>query len=229
MKLYTNTVSPLLLNTIHKLMAFAELSSFRIVGGTALSLQLGHRGSDDIDLFTDAIYGSVDFEGIDKRIRENFKYVDASIPGSSHVGKPYFIGNSNTEFIKVDVFYTDPYCFPIIIQDDIRLAAVEDIIIMKLGIVSCEQGGRKKDFWDLHELFNSFTLESMIALYIKYSFSKVSFAEILQKLTDFTRADVDFTPRCLKGKYWELIKLDFEEEVMRLNGKAGASDHLVLI
>lgn len=216
MKLYTNTVSPLLLNMLHKLMTFAELSSFRVVGGTALSLQLGHRESDDIDLFTDTIYGSVDFEGIDKRIRESFVYVDASIPGSSHIGKPYFIGNSSTEFIKVDVFYTDPYCFPLITQDDIRLAAVEDIIIMKLGIISCEQGGRKKDFWDLHELLNSFALESMIALYRKHSFSRISLAEILQKLTDFTRADDDFTPRCLKGKYWELIKLDFEEEVVRL-------------
>jgi hypothetical protein len=216
MKLYTNTVSPLLLDTLHKLVAFAELSSFRVVGGTALSLHLGHRESDDIDLFTDAIYGSVDFEGIDKRIREKFMYVDASIPGSSHFGKPYFLGNSSTEFIKVDIFYTDPYCFPIITQDDIRLAAVEDIIIMKLGIIAGEQGGRKKDFWDLHELLNSFTLESMIALYMQHSFSKVSFAEILQKLIDFTRADDDFTPRCLKGKYWELIKLDFEEEVVRL-------------
>ncbi|MEI7725064.1 MAG: nucleotidyl transferase AbiEii/AbiGii toxin family protein [Bacteroidota bacterium] len=216
MKLYTNTVSPLLLDTLHKLMAFAELSSFRVVGGTALSLQLGHRESDDIDLFTDAVYGSVDFEGIDKRINENFLYVDASIPGSSRVGKPYFIGISSTEFIKVDVFYTDQFLYPILTHDNLRLAALEDIIIMKLGIISCEQGGRKKDFWDLHELLNSFTLGSMIALYLKHSFSKISFAELLQKLTDFTRADDDFTPRCLKGKYWELIKVDFEEEVFRL-------------
>jgi hypothetical protein len=42
------------------------------------------------------------------------------------------------------------------------------------------------------------------------------FQEILDKLTDFNRAEDDFTPHCLKGKYWELIKLDFEEEVARL-------------
>lgn len=32
---------------------------FRLVGGTALSLQMGHRLSVDIDLFTDAEYGTL--------------------------------------------------------------------------------------------------------------------------------------------------------------------------
>jgi hypothetical protein len=216
MKLYTNTVSLLLLDILHKLMDIPELSSFRVVGGTALGLQLGHRESDDIDLFTDAVYGSVDFEAIDKKIRENFVYVDAPVPGLSRPGMPCFIGSSVKEFIKVDLFHTDPFRFPEIIQDNIRLAALEDIIIMKLGIIAGEPGGRKKDFWDIHELLDRFTLESMINLYMQHSFADLTLAEILGKLTFFTQADNDFTPRCLRGKYWELIKLDFEEEVARL-------------
>ncbi|WP_235280572.1 nucleotidyl transferase AbiEii/AbiGii toxin family protein [Myroides profundi] len=35
---------------------------FRLVGGTALSLQVGHRMSIDIDLFTDNPYSTVDFD-----------------------------------------------------------------------------------------------------------------------------------------------------------------------
>ncbi|WP_197051678.1 nucleotidyl transferase AbiEii/AbiGii toxin family protein [Salegentibacter sp. Hel_I_6] len=31
------------------------------MGGTALSLQIGHRESIDIDLFSDAEYGAIDF------------------------------------------------------------------------------------------------------------------------------------------------------------------------
>ena len=38
---------------------------FRLVGGTSLSLQIGHRMSVDIDLFTDAAYGTIDFEKIE--------------------------------------------------------------------------------------------------------------------------------------------------------------------
>ena len=31
---------------------------------------------------------------------------------------------------------------------------------------------------------------------------------LIQKFTDFTLADDDFEPICLRGKHWELIKLD---------------------
>lgn len=50
---------------------------FRLVGGTSLSLQLGHRQSVDIDLFTDAAYGSIAFLPIEKVLKENFPYVEA--------------------------------------------------------------------------------------------------------------------------------------------------------
>lgn len=33
-------------------------NGFRLVGGTALSLQIGHRASIDIDLFSDLEYGT---------------------------------------------------------------------------------------------------------------------------------------------------------------------------
>jgi len=31
---------------------------------------------------------------------------------------------------------------------------------------------------------------------------------LIAKFTDFTEADDDFEPDCLRGKYWEFIKLD---------------------
>jgi len=60
--LYWNTVNELLKNSLLTLMKAKELLDFRLVGGTALSLHLGHRMSVDIDLFTDATYKSIDFE-----------------------------------------------------------------------------------------------------------------------------------------------------------------------
>lgn len=51
------------------------LDPFRLVGGTALSLQIGHRASVDIDLFTDVAYGSMDFQQIDDHLRHTFAYV----------------------------------------------------------------------------------------------------------------------------------------------------------
>ncbi|MGL4581891.1 MAG: nucleotidyl transferase AbiEii/AbiGii toxin family protein, partial [Flavobacterium sp.] len=55
-------------------MEASVFKSFRLVGGTALSLQLGHRLSVDIDLFSDAAYGSIDFKDIDNFIEKTFPY-----------------------------------------------------------------------------------------------------------------------------------------------------------
>ena len=65
MRLHLNTVTNLLWNTLQKLMSIEEFNSFRLVGGTSLSLKLGHRESVDIDLFSDSEYGSIDFLELD--------------------------------------------------------------------------------------------------------------------------------------------------------------------
>lgn len=70
--MYYNTVNQTLLGALKKVMSAQVFDSFRLVGGTALSLQLGHRISVDIDLFSDAQYGSIDFTEIDRFIEENF-------------------------------------------------------------------------------------------------------------------------------------------------------------
>lgn len=57
--LHYNTVSPLLKNILSTLIAEPLFSPFRLVGGTNISLRLGHRKSIDIDLFTDAQYDSL--------------------------------------------------------------------------------------------------------------------------------------------------------------------------
>ena len=59
-KLHYNTVSPLLRDILSQLMELPEFAPFCLVGGTSLSLQLGHRISIDIDLFTEAPYGTLD-------------------------------------------------------------------------------------------------------------------------------------------------------------------------
>ena len=50
--LFKETVSATTLELIKKLQSDQYLKEFYLVGGTALSLQIGHRISVDIDLFT---------------------------------------------------------------------------------------------------------------------------------------------------------------------------------
>jgi hypothetical protein len=41
--------------------------------------------------------------------------------------------------------------------------------------------------------------------------------ELKIRFTDFENANNDFNPVCLKGKHWELIRLDLEEFIEKLN------------
>ena len=92
--LYYKTVNNLLKEGLLQLMVAKEFDNFRLVGGTSLSLQMGHRESIDIDLFSDVEYGKIDFVAIENYLEINFKYIDHLsniIPG---MGKSYLIGEN---------------------------------------------------------------------------------------------------------------------------------------
>lgn len=218
MTIHKETVSDLLWDTLIKLMQFKELDAFRLVGGTSLSLLLGHRISVDIDLFTDAEYKSIDFDEIDSLFQANFQYVDYCFGGNDSMGKSYLVGDNKDEVIKIDLFNTDPFQYAILDYNGIRLSQLEEIVAMKLEIIG--NNGRKKDFWDLHELMESFTWDEMLNFYEKRYLYSHSREEIINKLTDFKEADTDLDPICLKDKHWELIKLDIEESVENYVGNS---------
>lgn len=80
--LHWETVNDLLKESLQTLMKAEELKDFRLVGGTALSLHLGHRMSVDIDLFTDAPYQSVDFDAIEEFLKGSFMHVTGDFGGN---------------------------------------------------------------------------------------------------------------------------------------------------
>lgn len=204
--LHYNAASSLLLEILKILMGAKEFKDFRLVGGTALSLYRGHRESVDIDLFTDAPYDSIDFIGIDVFLRKTFTYVDPSEYKAVGPGTSYFIGNNKDACVKLDLYYVDKFIQEIALNDGIRMATVEEIIAMKIEVIS--KGGRKKDFWDIYELMDDYSLEEMIYLHKqRYPYGHDP-KQIKISLSDFEKADDDFDPICLKDQIWELIKLD---------------------
>ena len=206
------TVSETLWYFLKQLMSFDSLTQFRLVGGTSLSLMLGHRLSVDIDMFTDAEYGSIDFLKILDIIKEEFPYVDHGEWGNESMGNSCFIGHNKEDAIKLDLYYTDPFVYPIQQYENIRLSTLEEIVAMKLDVIG--RGGRKKDFWDIHELLKQFEIPEMLDIYsVRYPYTFTQ-DELIPQLTNFTIADIDPDPNCLLGKYWELIKLDLEDKMV---------------
>ncbi len=135
-------------------------------------------------------------------------YVDTNDFAEIGFGKSYYVGDSKEDCIKLDLFYTDPFIDEEVITDNIRnMATVEEIIAMKLDVVSIRIG-RKKDFWDIHELKHDYSIAEMLTLHQKRYPYTHDRALLLNNFTDFSDADDDFEPNCLRGKHWELIKLD---------------------
>lgn len=205
-ELHYTASSQQLISILKTLMAAKEFNAFRLVGGTALSLLRGHRESIDIDLFSDDPYDSIDFGAINAFLCNTFSYVDTNDFTVVGFGKSYFIGNSEEDCVKLDLFYTDKFIQEIVLIEEIRLATVEEIIAMKIDIIS--RGGRKKDFWDIHELKDDYSIDKMLDLHKQRNSDTHNRDQIRRDFTNFKNADDDFDPICLKGKYWELIKLD---------------------
>ena len=192
-------------------MRMKEFNHFRLVGGTSLSLQLGHRMSEDIDLFSDIDYGKLDFKSITKVMQDEFsvtEFYNLMVVGN---GIAYKVGDDKAKTIKVDVNYTDKFIFPTVLIDTIRMASLEEIAAMKLEVVL--GGGRIKDFWDLHELADHFTFKQMIKFHEKRYHTSYSQREWKTQMLDFAKANPQTQPECLRGKHWELIKLDLMDFV----------------
>ena len=207
MALYLNTVSDLLWSSLNTLMNIEDFNSFRLVGGTSLSLQLGHRESVDIDLFSDAEYGSLDFDTLEEILNKEFLYVDSLNIGEVGMGRSFFIGNKEDELVKLDLFYTDPFVFPLKVEEGVRFSSIEEIAAMKFEVIA--NGGRKKDFWDIHELLERYTLNEMIDFYLQRNPYGATKKELQNQIIDFAVAEGEFTPNCYRDKDWDIIKLDF--------------------
>jgi predicted nucleotidyltransferase component of viral defense system len=209
--LYWNTVSPLLKKILIELMQEELFLPFRLVGGTALSLQIGHRMSVDIDMFTDTDYGSVDFDKIRTFLKNNYDFYNTSPVEIVAFGTYFEIGNSENDFVKLDLYYTDPYIDAIQEVSTIRMATVPEIIAMKLDVIL--RGGRKKDFWDLHYFLDKYSIDEMISFFEKRYPYNDDFVKIKEMLVNFDAADLDFDPNCLLDKNWEMIKIDYAEKL----------------
>ena len=108
--LHWETVSNRLKEYLLSLMEADILKQYRLVGGTALSLHLGHRMSVDIDLFTDQDYGTVDYQAIESYLKKTFSYVSRDFGGLPGMGKSYLIGENKDDVIKLDIYYSnDPF------------------------------------------------------------------------------------------------------------------------
>lgn len=196
--LHYRAVYPKTLELLKELMVIPSLESFQLVGGTALALQIGHRISVDLDLFSER-----EFEkGKILRDLEKIGTVE-----SIHPELLMLMIND----IKVDiVHYPYPFIHPIEHIEGIRLASIKDIVAMKLSAIA--NRGAKKDFFDICFLFDQLSLKEMLHLFsLKYP--GVNHFHVIKSLTYFEDAEEDVNPLMIEKLDWREVKQKVEKEV----------------
>ena len=136
-----------------KIQNFKNVSDFYLAGGTALALQMGHRISVDLDFFSDKPIKKTLLEDI-----EDFFEKPVSVMVKSKDELTVMVDEVKITFL----YYYFPLIYPLKKDNNIKLADVQEIALMK----SYSLGRRQsfKDYVDMYTIVskNIIDLQSII-------------------------------------------------------------------
>lgn len=193
--LFFETIAPSTLSLLKRLQALDHLAETRLVGGTALALQLGHRISVDLDIF-----GKWDYA---EDLTEIFSAVgDVEKESGTPNGKMSFF---YIDGVKVDCVAYDMYKWleSPVVEDGVRLAGIKDIAAMKVNAIT--NRGTRKDFVDMARLLDDYSISDIFGWYReKYPLANPALA--MRSLSYFADAETMPMPKMLIQSDWEAAK-----------------------
>lgn len=171
------------------------LKDYYLSGGTALSLQIGHRESIDLDFFNQNDFDPILLQSsLEKLGRLKNLELDKNTLNA-------FLKGVQIQFLG----YPYPLLKPAIKWKGVMISSVIDIACTKLQTISMR--GSKKDFVDLYFILKKYSLQELFnQLDQKYKGSDFSHVHILKSLVYFADADIQPMPRMHKKTTWPEVK-----------------------
>ena len=203
--LFLDAIEPKALALLKQLQALPVLADTRLVGGTALALQMGHRISVDLDFF-----GKWDYS---EDLNSKFLSVGQTEKESGTPdGKMAFF---YIDGVKVDCVAYDMYEWlePPVEADGVRLAGARDIAAMKVNAIT--KRGTRKDFVDLARLLDDYPIEDIFAWYCK-KYPAANPALAMRSMSYFVDAETMPMPKMLIPFDWEKAKDHIRAAVRKL-------------
>lgn len=202
-----HTVESHTLELLMRLMEEDSLASTRLVGGTALALQYGHRMSIDLDFF-----GQIeeDIEGLRDVLRKTGRL---KILKETKNIRIYMINDIKIDFVN---YHCYPWIDVAIEENGIRLASPKDIAAMKINAI--EGRGTKKDFIDIYCLLQHYSLQDILDFY-QQKYPENSLFRALMSLSYFEDADPQLMPKMFLSTGWEEMKTVIKREVESYSNK----------
>jgi hypothetical protein len=180
-------ISPETFKLIQELQQIPELKNFHLVGGTSLALQIGHRNSIDIDLYTNESFSC---EKIIDSVSSVFKFEVSNFQKNMVMG---FINQVKTDF----VLHQYPYINNPIFEEGISYLSMQDISAMKINAIS-RSGKRLKDFIDIYYLLEHFSIAEMVGFFCE-KYPNTNSLIAVKSLNCFDDIDETIDPPMLKS------------------------------
>ena len=199
------TIVPHTLELLRHLMAEPYLQGCRLVGGTSLALQYGHRSSVDLDMFGDV--PDDDLALLD--ILERFGTVQGQ--KTSKYIKSFVVDAIKVDFVNYSRY---PWIDDAVVEDGLRLASPKDIAAMKTYAV--QNRGSKKDFIDMYFLLQHFTLEEILGFYSQ-KYPNYSMFRTRMSLTYFEDAENQECPKMWVDVDWKTVKESISQAVRQVD------------
>jgi len=193
--LRTSTLDESTLGLLKQIQQIPLFEHTRLVGGTALALQLGHRVSIDLDFFGKfGATGLAIFEALQK---QGFDV--------SHDYESQNINQLTVNGVKIDVVnYKYDWIEPAVVEEGVTMAGKKDIAAMKLAAITGR--GTRKDFVDLYFLLQHFSMQQMLGFYMQKYPDGTEF-NVIRSLTYFVDAEKIPMPVMLAKADWSAVKI----------------------
>lgn len=188
------TVLPDTLELLKLLASQPEMQEMRLVGGTSLALQYGHRQSVDLDFFGKLQVAQEDIFEMISRLGLDYKILN----------RTKLILQLLIDKIKVDIIdYNYDWIDAPIVENGITLASPKDIAALEINAI--EGRGSKKDFIDIYMLLQHFSLDEILSFYaLKYP--NHSFLMAIKSLIYFDDAENQTMPKMFISTSWDSMK-----------------------
>ena len=200
--LHTEALKPGMMDLLKGLCSINATEQFALIGGTNLTLRLGHRISEDMDFFS---VNDFNENELDKAIRK--KYPNMTITTKDAQFRIYVINGIKAQFLR----FNYPMLKEVEVKEGIRMYSLEDTIAGKIGAVI--NRGTKRDFYDVYELLKTKKVEELTECYAK-KFDDWNTVTIIKAMTDFEEADKENRNiLSLNNTKWEKVKSVVEKKV----------------
>lgn len=202
--LHAEAVEPGTFSLLRELMSLSFLQPFALVGGTALALRFGHRSSIDLDLFYHEKFNQPQIvSSLEAVFGERFLYKQQH----TQFGIFCFIDNVKVDFVH---FPHQPIN-AIERVDEIRLYSNGDIAAMKIQAILGR--AKKKDFWDLFELLQHYSLQQIMDWHKQKYPGQMLAISIPHAITYFVDAEESEDPESFKNQTWAAVKKGIQKAV----------------